>query len=172
MSLVKGRLVAATRPETLKEVIDASEADARKGETRLAHAMVRVNLRAMNRMKGDVRMYWAEKARLASHRNIMPIYNLISLYDVPVGEVNRLSDAKYGVTYFCPGGGEYVYDKARDQVSSTVFGNRQNARQDVTEDGKSGFDRFFNSLDEINASLRFTDGATIATVEIVRSKKE
>ena len=171
MSLVKGRLVAATRPETLREVIDASVADVREGKTRLAHAMVRVNLRAMNRMKGDVRMYWAEKARLASHRNIMPIYNLISLYGVPVDEVNRLSDAKYGVTYFCPGGGEYVYDKARDQVSSTVFGNRQNARQDVTEDGKSGFDRFFNSLDEINASLRFTDGATIATVEIVRSKK-
>jgi hypothetical protein len=171
MALVKGKLVAATRPETLREVIDASEGGAKGGETRLAHAMFRVNLKAMDRMKDDVRMYWAEKARLASHRNIMPIYNLIKLYDVPVGEVNRLSDAKYGVTYFCPGGGEYVYDKARDQVSSTAFGNRQNARQDLTLDGKSGFDRFFNGLDEVNASLRFTDEATIATVEIVRSKK-
>ena len=171
MSLVKGKLVAATRPETLREVIDASQADAKGGETRLAHAMFRLNLKAMDRMKDDVRMYWAEKARRASHRNIMPIYNLIRLYDVPIEDVNRLSDAKYGVTYFCPGGGEYVYDKARDQVSSTVFGNRQSARQDLARDGKSGFDRFFNSLDEINASLRFTDDATIATVEIVKSKE-
>ena len=152
-------------------MIDASEVEAQQGEGRLAHAMFRVNLRAMDRMKDDVRMYWNEKARLASHRNIMPIYNLIKLYDVPVGEVNRLSDAKYGVTYFCPGGGEYVYDAKRDQVFSTVFGNRQNARQDLAIDGKSSFDRFFNSLDEINAALRFTDEALIATVEFVRSKE-
>lgn len=171
MSLVKGKLVAATRPETLREVIDAVDAGEKGAETRLAHAMLRINLRAMDRMKDDVRMYWAEKARLASHRNIMPIYNLIKLYDVPIDEVNRLSDAKYGVTYFCPGGGEYVYDEARDQVSSTVFGNRQNARQNLAEDGQSGFERFFNSLDEISASLKFTNDATIATVEIVRSKQ-
>ncbi len=170
MSLVNGKLVAATRAETLHEVIDASGAKPQGERTQLAHALVRINLRAMDKMKGDMRMYWAEKARLASHRNIMPIYNLIKLYDVPVDQVNSLSDAKYGVTYFCPGGGEYVYDEDRDQVSSTVFGNRQNARQDLAPGGKSNFDRFFDSLDEITASVRFTKEATLGRIEIVRSK--
>jgi hypothetical protein len=30
------------------------------------------------------------------------------LYQVPIGEVNKLADSKYGVTYFGPDGGEYL----------------------------------------------------------------
>jgi hypothetical protein len=33
---------------------------------------------------------------------------LIKLYQVPIGEVNKLADSKYGVTYFGPDGGEYL----------------------------------------------------------------
>jgi hypothetical protein len=101
----------------------------------------------------------------------MPIYNLIRLYDVPVEKVNQLSDAKYGVTYFCPGGGRYEYGKDQDQVLSTVFGNRQQARQNLPQDGKSGLDRFLNSVGEIRVSLRFTDQALMGTVDIVRTGK-
>ncbi|MFP6762984.1 MAG: hypothetical protein VB858_05180, partial [Planctomycetaceae bacterium] len=171
MSLIGGRLVAATRPETLREVIDASLAAEDAGPSQLAHAMFRLNFQALDKMKDDIRTYWAEKARLASDRNIMPIYNLIRLYDVPVEKVNQLSDAKYGVTYFCPGGGRYGYDKDQDQVLSTVFGNRQQARQNLPQDGKSGLDRFLNSVGEIRVSLRFTDQALMGTVDIVRTGK-
>jgi len=66
--------------------------------------------------------------------------------------VDRLSDAKYGVTYFCPDG-EYRYDRERDQVSSTVYGNREDARQDLPEE-RSSFDRVFDSIRDVRFTLR------------------
>lgn len=169
VSLVAGRLVAATTPATLNEVVDAAAEEASPDAvSRDAHAMARLSFRAMNRLRDDVMLYWEEKARQAAHRNIMPIYTLLKLYDVPIGEVNRLANAKYGVSYVCPGGGEYVYDEERDQVLSTVYGNRRHARQNLALDGDSAFARFFNSLEDITAWLRFTDDGLIATVEIRR----
>ena len=107
-----------------------------------------------------------------THRNVMPIYNLIKLYDVPIAKVNALADAKYGVTYFCPGGGEYRYDAASDQVYSTVFGNRQNARQPLTVAEGTAFSDFIDTLKELTAALRFTDDGLLGTVEIVRREKQ
>jgi hypothetical protein len=125
----------------------------------------------MNKLRDDMQLYWGEKLRQAAHRNVMPIYNLIKLYDVPVEQVNRLADAKYGVTYFCPGGGKYKYDEKLDQVYSTIYGNRRNARQTLTINDQSSFAQFINNIDEIVASFRFADDALIATVEIQRGKK-
>lgn len=166
VALVDGQLAAATKPYVLHEVIDAAEAPESR-EPREAHALFRLNVKAMRKVKDDLRTHWAEKARLASHRNIMPIYNLIKLYDVPIQEVNKLSDAKYGVTYFCPDG-EYSYDAERDQVVSTVYGNRQRATQNLPSDGNSSFSRFADSLDEVVTSLRFTDDGLMATIELIR----
>ncbi|MDA1014346.1 MAG: hypothetical protein O3A00_07820 [Planctomycetota bacterium] len=168
VALVGGKLVAATKHDALKQVIDASASPDKP--TRSAHVMLRLNFAGMDRMKQDFQLYWSERLREASHRNIMPIYNLIKLYGVPIGDVNKLSDAKYGVTYFCPGGGDYVFDAARDQVSSTVFGNRRDAKQSLTIDDKSPFSQFINSLDEIVATLTYTEDALLATVEVKRKQ--
>lgn len=167
VALVKGRLVAATKLDALHEAIDAALAEL-PSEMPEAHALVRLNLRAMDKLADDAQLYWNEKLREAAHRNIMPIYNLIKLYGVSMGEVNALADAKYGVTYFCPGGGEYRYDAATDQVYSTVYGNRQNARQPLAVDDRTAFAELLASIDEIVAALRFTDDGLIGTVEITR----
>lgn len=168
VALVGGKLVAATKHDALKEVIDAAALP--NQTTQPIHAMLRVNFAGMDRMKEDFQLYWSERLREASHRNIMPIYNMIKLYGVKINDVNKLSDAKYGVTYFCPGGGDYVYDSVRDQVSSTVFGNRQHARQTLAMDDKSSFSKFINSLDQIQATLTFSDEALLATVVVKRKK--
>jgi hypothetical protein len=109
---------------------------------------------------------------MAAHRNIMPLYTLVKLYDVSIEEANKIADAKYGVTYFDPGGGKYIYDSSRDQVTSTIFGNRRNARQQVSLDDNSPFARFFQSLDAITATLRYEGDGLIGTVEIQRRKAE
>ena len=168
-SLVSGRLVAATKLDALREAIDAA-AEANNEDAVELHALLRVNFRAMNRINDDLQMYWNEKLRQAAHRNIMPFYTLITLYDVPIDQVNVLADAKYGVTYFCPGGGEYQYDAASDQVDSTVYGNRQHARQPLAVNEETAFSKFINGVDEITAGLRFLDDGLISTVEIVRGK--
>jgi hypothetical protein len=168
VALVGDQLVAATKPETLRQVIDAA-ANPAAGEPVEAHILLRLNRRAIDQLADELELYWAEKARLACHRNTMSIHNLLKLYDVPVDEVPRLSEAKYGVTYFCPDEGAYAYDPERDQVECTVHGNRQRARQHPRLQERSSFQQFFEGLDEIAASLRFRDDALIATVEIARA---
>jgi hypothetical protein len=166
-SLVGDQLVAATKPEILREVIDASTVQAAQTPAE-AHMLFRINRRALNRLQGDLELYWAEKSRTACHRNISSIYNLCKLYGVPADGVSQLSIAKYGVSYFCPDGGDYTFDAERDQVTCSVHGNRMVSRQSPRQDRPSSFTRFVNSLDEIAASLRFHDEALITTIEVVR----
>jgi hypothetical protein len=169
VALVGDQLVAATKPEVLREVIDASGAQEAHPPTE-AHMLLRLNRRALGRLYDDLQLYWEEKSRIACHRNIISIYNLCKLYDTPVEQIPRLSEAKYGVRYFCPDGGEYSFDAQRDQVSCGVHGNREHSRQDLRLDRRSSFAEFIDSLDEIMASLRFQDDALIATLEIARSQ--
>ncbi|MBN2022768.1 MAG: hypothetical protein JW809_08220 [Pirellulales bacterium] len=170
-AVVEGQLVVATRPETLREVIDVGAAkDAQPPAA--AHVLVRLNRRALDRMRDDIELYWAEKSRVACHRNIISIHNLCRLYDTPIDKLARLSEAKYGVRYFCPDHGEYAFDAERNQVYCTVHGNREASRQNPRLDKKSAFAEFTESLDEIVASLRFEDDALITTVEIQRSEEK
>ena len=113
-------------------------------------------------------LYWAEKSRLACHRNAVAIYTLAKLYDTPIDDVPRLAEAKYGVRYFCPEHGVYEYDAAHDMVVCSVHGNRADSKQNPGLDEKSSFAHFLAGLDELIATLRFDNEALIATVEIVR----
>lgn len=95
----------------------------------------------------------------------MPIYTLIHLYGADVKGVDAISDAKYGVTYFCPDG-EYKFDSARDQVFSTTYGNREHARQTVTDAGASSFEQTFNRLRQILFTVNMTDDAVTGLLEV------
>ncbi|MBN1909022.1 MAG: hypothetical protein JW818_04725 [Pirellulales bacterium] len=171
VALVDDQLVIATKPEVLREVIDAAGTK-QPGTPADAHLLVRWNRRALDRLEGDLQLYWAEKSRVACHRNIVSIHNLCKLYDIPIDQVPRLSEAKYGVHYYCPDHGTYSYDAKRDQVVCSVHGNREHSTQNARLDRQSAFSEFLGSLDEIVASLRFEKHALITTVEIVRAKKE
>jgi hypothetical protein len=167
VALVGDQLVAATKPEILREVIDASTAEETRPPTE-AHMLLRVNLRALDRLRDDLELYWAEKSRTACHRNISSIYNLCKLYGTPADKASELAMSKYGVTYFCPDGGEYAFDAERDQVTCSVHGNRLESEQNPNPQQPSSFDRFVESLDEIIATLRFREDALIATLEVSR----
>ena len=73
--------------------------------------LVRFNRQALDKMYDDVQMYWAEKSRLACHRNTILIYNLHKLYGTPIEEVPALAEVKYGIQPYCPDHGEYSYDR-------------------------------------------------------------
>ena len=85
--------------------------------------LVRFNRQALDRLRSQLELYWAEKSRLACHHNAVAIYTLAKLYDAPLDEVDRLSEAKYGVRYFCPEHGRYEFDAAHDMVVCSVHGN-------------------------------------------------
>ncbi len=124
--------------------------------------------RALSRSYDDVQLYWAEKSRAACHRNISSIYNLHKLYGTPMAEIPQLSEAKYGVTYFCPDHGVYRFDAERNQVLCSVHGNREESRQHPLAGRKPSFVEFLDGVNEVVAALRFQDDALIATVEIAR----
>lgn len=170
LALVGEQLLAATTPETLHQAIDAAAKPADRPPVE-AHLLLRLDRRAINRLSDDMELYWEEKSRLACHRNTISIYNLVKLYGVAADDTGKLSDAKYGVTWFCPDGGEYQFDRERDQVVCSVHGNRQHARQQVELARRSSFRRLFESIDDITASLRYGDDGLIATVTIGRSEE-
>jgi hypothetical protein len=191
VAIVGSQLVAATKPEILKQVIDAEmnpppaagnaaaaaekaasdeQAAGKPAGGQPVHLLVRFNRQALDRMRSQLELYWAEKSRLACHHNAVAIYTLAKLYDTPLDEVDRLSESKYGVRYFCPEHGRYEFDTAHDMVTCSVHGNRADSRQNLAVDETSSFARFLSGLDKLTATLRFDDDALIATVEIVRHK--
>lgn len=171
LSVVGHELVAATQPETLQKVIESSENKPPRPPIK-ANVLVRYRRNAINKLKDDLEVYFGEKSRLACHRNSIAIYNLVKLYHESTENVDRLADAKYGVTYFCPDGGEYHYDADRDVVECSVHGNRLHARQHLRLDDNTRFSRMFQSLDEITLSLLMEKDAIMATIQLQRGDKE
>ncbi|MCR9201060.1 MAG: hypothetical protein NXI04_20670 [Planctomycetaceae bacterium] len=164
-AVVGNQLLAATEPYVLNEAIDAATGDNPPREVS-GQLALRVNTSAMKKLKSDLRTYWEERSRKASHRNIMPIYTLIHLYGASVAEVARISDAKYGVTYFCPDG-EYEYDVARDRVYSTAYGNREFALQKVEDAGSSSFEKAFSRLKEVLLSADMSEECLSGRIEVL-----
>jgi hypothetical protein len=185
VAIVGNQLVAATKPEILKQVIDAEanptsgrdvaaaseKADGKPIAGNPVHFLVRFNRQALDRMRSQLELYWAEKSRLACHHNAVAIYTLAKLYDTPLDQVDRLAESKYGVRYFCPEHGRYELDAAHDMVTCSVHGNRADSRQNLAVDDTSSFARFLSGLDELTATLKFDDDDLLATVEIVRHEK-
>lgn len=169
VSLVGNQLVLATKPQVLREVIDMSTEES-LAEPALAHILLRLNHRALDRLYDDVQLYWAEKSRVACHRNIISIYNFHKLYDAPTDKIPELSEAKYGVRYYCPDNGAYSFDTELNQIVCSVHGNREHSRQNPRLDVKSSFSQVIHGLDELTTSLRFQDDALIATLEIQRGE--
>ncbi len=169
VALLGNQLVAATKPGTLREVIDARRED--EGTTREAHLLLRLNRNGLNQFRDSLQLYWEEKAREACHGNIISIDTLANLYDTPPGQINRLALTKYGVTYHCPDGGTYGWNDRRAVVCS-VHGNRRQSRQNLGLRAESSFARFLSSLQEVVLTLRFEDEALFASVEIARTVGE
>jgi hypothetical protein len=163
-------LVAATKADVLKEVIDAAGTPIKNNQH--AHMLLRLNVRALNRLSENIQLSWSEKARIACHSNTISIHNLLKLHDVPLSAVPRLAEATSGVRYFCPDHGVYEYDANRDQVLCSVHGNRLNPRQLSQLNPNSSFVQFIDGLDEILARLRFQDDGLYVNLEIARRQKK
>ncbi len=165
VALVGDQLIAATTRDALHEVIDAAAAPVVAGGD-VAHLQMQLSPTALNEFRQDLHMYWAESSRRACHDNIMSLHHLVTLYGVAIDAVDPLSEAKYGVTCYCPEGGRYEYDPGRDEVRCSVHGNRQHARQGLGLERGSSFARFMDRLERVDARLRYEDESLRAIVTI------
>jgi hypothetical protein len=123
-------------------------------------------------MYDDVQMYWAEKSRLACHRNTVLIYNLHKLYATPVDEVPRLAELKYGIRPYCPDHGTYTIDPRTARCLCSVHGNREVSRQKPRIDQKSSFSQFIETLREVDLTLRCDEDVIVATLSVFCEKGE
>ncbi|MFO0837647.1 MAG: hypothetical protein U1D55_03910 [Phycisphaerae bacterium] len=167
VAIVGDHLVAATKDETLRTVIDDAQTPGEPLEG-AAHLQLRLNFDALRAFKPDLRRYWAERARQACHANLASIQQIATLHGVPVAEVGPLSQAKYGVSYFCPEGGEYRLSASGEQAECSLHGSRRNPRQNTPSGESAAFLSFVETLQRITLSLKFEDEALFATVEVER----
>ena len=171
VALIGNQLVAGTKPSVLREVIDADGGD-KPAEEFAGHYLLRFNRMALDKMYDDVQMYWAEKSRLACHRNTILIYNLHKLYGTPVDDVPELAEVKYGIRPYCPDHGEYAYDAESNRCVCSVHGNRELSRQKPRVDRESSFSEFIDTLREVNLVLRYEQDAMYATMNVLRQPRQ
>ncbi len=168
VALVGDRLVFATKPEILRQVIDQrNAADERPAAN--AHLLVQLRTSTLEKLKDDMALYWAEKSRLACHANIGSLYIFQQLYQVQPENVAGLSEAKYGIRHYCPEGGTYTYSRERNEVVCNVHGNREHSQQ-APAPGASSYEQFIAHVKEMVTALRFEENALIATIELVRGE--
>ena len=166
IALVGDQLVISTTPEVLRQAIDASQAEAQSVGP--AHVLLRLNREALRQLHSQVQLYWSEKSRLACHNNVSSVFILHKLYGIPLEDVQQVSEAKYGVRYYCPDGGRYAVDESGGQVACSIHGNRQHSKQHAEMEATSSFARFEQSVEQILAALRFQEEALMVTVNIAR----
>ena len=171
VAVVGDQLVVATKPELLREVIDASTAAEGQPPARRPLARAAQSPRAEPGLRRRAALLGREGPHGLQPQHQFDLQPASSSTASRSSDVPRLSEAKYGVQYFCPDDGDYRFDAERNQVVCSVHGNREQSRQNPHPDRKASFARFIENIDEVTASLRFQDDALMTTVEIVRSAK-
>ena len=127
VAVVGGQIVAATRPEVLRQAIDASLAPPKAGRRPASSSSASI-ARARPRLRRLPTLLGGEgPGGLPSEHQL--VGQSAQLYGVPMDGRPRLSEAKYGVRYFCPDDGQYRFDAERNQVVCTVHGNREDSQQ-------------------------------------------
>jgi hypothetical protein len=152
-----------------------------------AHAMVRMRAENWNRVLPEFNLGWAENNRRASLNNLSPIYGVArallseatidgtKVEQLDLGEVARLSQAEagrnYGVTFFCPDGGEYRLTSDAGALENTLHGSLLSATQRAAPAENVGTTRLLSEVRQVTAALTFETEGLRAVLTIDRKGK-
>jgi hypothetical protein len=132
---VRGRLYAASRREVLRDVIDLAEGGplseasagpapaAPAGPTGTATLRLALDPTAVDRMRPDVYLSWAEHARRACMNNVPGIWGaVLASGGRDLAAALGTGIARRGVTFFCPDLGDYRVDPETGAVRCSLHG--------------------------------------------------
>ncbi len=170
VAVVGDQFVVATKPELLREVIDASTAE--EGQPPAARPPARAP--QSPRAEAGLRRRAALLGREGPH-GLQPQHQL----DLQPREALRGQDRRRAAAFrgevrravFLSRRRRLPFRRRAEPGVCSVHGNREQSRQNPHPDRKASFARFIENLDELTVSLRFQDDALLTTVEIVRSAK-
>ena len=164
-AVARKRLVVATKPDVLKEVLDIL-AKQKPGADVVANVRIDVQPKAVEKLLPVSRAGWQERMRHACHRNLPGVRSLIAYHGATARKLDDASRRVEGVTLRCPSGGAYRHDKMRDIVYCTVHANAALPRQPEAFTGREDLIRFLLRLRSLSSTFRFTKEGIMTKVEL------
>ncbi|MDP2897256.1 MAG: DUF1559 domain-containing protein [bacterium] len=145
------------RLSLLKRIIDLAEEPAATPQPDALKANVALLIRptAWDKVKSDFQLAWAASAReacLSNFDELQVLFKYFADMGIPIEKIAEKAD---GTRYFCPEGGEYQYDSAKNVVKCTIHGTIESPRQPEKMGEESTFSRLINGIDQIAVSLAF-----------------
>ncbi len=164
-AIARKHLVVATKPEILKEVLDAIAKQKRGGHI-VANIRTDVQPKAVDKLLPLARTGWQERMRHACHRNLPAVRSLIENHAATTRKLDAVSQRVTGVTLRCPSAGIYKHDAMRDIVYCSVHANSALPSQPETFTGREDLIRLLVRLRSLSTTLRFTKEGIMTKVEL------
>jgi hypothetical protein len=162
-AIAKKRLVVATKPDVLKDVLAAL---AKQKADVVGNIRIDVQPKAFKKLLPSSRTGWQERMRSACHRNLPGIRALIECHGATAATLGGASRRVEGVTLRCPSGGAYKHDAMRDTVFCTVHANAAHPCQPDEFTGREDLIRFLLRLRSLSSTFRFTKEGIMTKVEL------
>jgi hypothetical protein len=164
ISVVGYEAYLTPRLSLLKRIIDLAEqpATAPQPEAPKANVALLIRPTAWDRVKSDFQLAWAASAKEACLSNFDELQVSFKYFTDAGVPIEKVSEKLDGTRYFCPEGGEYQYDPAKNVVQCTVHGTMESSRQPEKMGEDATFSRLINGIDQIAISLAF-EGAGVRT---------
>jgi hypothetical protein len=169
-------LYIASKPFILEDLL-AQQAQ-RTGQAHdsgpAAHALVRMRPQNWDRVLADFRLGWAENNRSACLQNLGPLSSAARSLGAPVragvlsGEVFRLAERLYDVSFFCPEGGHYELAADGKAVTCSVHGSALVPRQLAAPADDSRLGRLLRGFGGLTVTFSFLKDGLHAVVTVER----
>ncbi|MEW6088069.1 MAG: hypothetical protein AB1498_07155 [bacterium] len=163
----KNHLIIANQLDVLTKLIDNPK-DVTKAET---NVLLNIRGDSFNKIADTVKLGWQERMRQVCLNNLGSIYVLHKYRNVPFDKINDASMLVNGYFPFCPSNGEHKYDKNRDAVYCTVHGDLISPKQPFGFDLNVQLNKFVNSINRTETSLKFTPEGIMTSVVIEKGGK-
>jgi hypothetical protein len=157
ISIVGYEAYLTPRLSLLKRIIDLAEEPAATPQPDALKANVALLIRptAWDKVKSDFQLAWASSAKEACLSNFDELQVLFKYFSDAGVPIEKVSEKLDGTRYFCPEGGEYQYDSAKNVVTCTIHGTIETPRQPEKMGEDATFSRLINGIDQIAVSLTF-----------------
>jgi hypothetical protein len=172
-------LYVTGKPYILEDIVAAATTESNGGGPK-GHAMVRLRPRHWDRVLVDFRLAWAENNRQACLNNLGPLTGVGRAWGAahPAGRGGswddrsraacRCADQLYGVHFFCPEGGRYVFSRGGKTMACSVHGSARDPRQPDAPAEDGPWSKLMRGFDGMTATLSFLEDGLRGVVTIER----
>ncbi len=171
-AIIDDRLVIASRRDIITDLMD-SIAGGKQHKPAINNGNMEMSIyrSAFKQLAETVDLGYQEDNRHACHKNLPLATLMLRNFGIKTDDFPAAAEQLRGFTPYCPSGGRYIADPISKTVTCSLHGSHYKSRQPIEEAESSATMRFVNSLEKINARMRFTEEGLMTTVEIKRKSR-